>query len=99
MCLILFSYQMHPDYRLILAANRDEFYNRPTDPLDHWADHPDVLAGRDLKGKETWLGITRTGRIAAITNFREPGVQIKMAPSRGILIRDYLTANSACKIS
>jgi uncharacterized protein with NRDE domain len=49
MCLILLSYRMHPDYPLILAANRDEFYNRPTAPLDWWTDHPDVLAGRDLK--------------------------------------------------
>ena len=95
MCLILFSYKIHPNYRLILAANRDEFYNRPTAPLDYWADHPDVLAGRDLKGTGTWLGVTRTGRIAAITNFREPDAQIEKAPSRGVLIRDYLTANSA----
>jgi uncharacterized protein with NRDE domain len=85
---------MHPDYRLILAANRDEFYNRPAAPLDYWADHPDVLAGRDLKGSGTWLGVTRAGRIAAITNFREPGVRTQGAPSRGILTRNYLTSNS-----
>jgi uncharacterized protein with NRDE domain len=86
---------MHPDYRLILAANRDEFYNRPTAPLDYWSDHPDVLAGRDLKGNGTWLGVTRAGRIAAITNFREPGVRMQGAPSRGILTRNYLTSNSS----
>ena len=95
MCLILFSYKRHPDYRLILAANRDEFYKRPTAPLDYWTDHPDVLAGRDLKGSGTWLGVTRTGRIAAITNYREGGASIETAPSRGDLIRNYLTADSA----
>ncbi len=78
MCLILFSYKLHPDYRLILAANRDEFYNRPTASLDYWSDHPDVLAGRDLKGNGTWLGITRSGRLAAITNYREPARTWKM---------------------
>jgi uncharacterized protein with NRDE domain len=95
MCLILFSYKIHPNYRLILAANRDEFYNRPTAPLDYWADHHEVLAGRDLKANGTWLGVTRSGRIAAVTNFREPGAHMEKAPSRGVLIRDYLTANGA----
>ncbi|MGD9239800.1 MAG: NRDE family protein, partial [Desulfobacterales bacterium] len=93
MCLILLSYKMHPDYRLILAANRDEFYNRPTAPLDYWADYSDVLAGRDLKGNGTWLGVTQSGRIAAITNYRDPAVHMENAPSRGILIRDFLTGN------
>jgi len=95
MCLILLSYKMHPDYRLILAANRDEFYNRPTAPLDYWADHPDVLAGRDLKGNGTWLGVTRSGCIAAITNYREPAAHIQNAPSRGILISNFLTGNAS----
>ena len=95
MCLILFSYKNHPNYRLILAANRDEFYKRPTAPLDYWVEQPDVLAGRDLKGNGTWLGITRTGRIAAITNYREGGAPIDKAPSRGDLIRNYLTTASA----
>ncbi len=73
MCLILLAYDVHPEYRLILAANRDEFYDRPTLPMAFWEDHPDILAGRDLKGGGTWLGITRSGRFAAITNYREPG--------------------------
>jgi uncharacterized protein with NRDE domain len=97
MCLILFSYQLHADYRLILAANRDEFYNRPTAPLEYWSDHPDLLAGRDLKGNGTWLGITRTGRFAAITNYREPALHRENAPSRGILIRDFLTGTASPK--
>ena len=95
MCLILFSYKTHPNYRLILAANRDEFYQRPTAPLNYWTDHPNVLAGRDLKSNGTWLGVTRTGRIAAITNYREEAAPIEKAPSRGDLIRNYLTADSA----
>lgn len=94
MCLLLFSYRIHPDYRLIIAANRDEFYARPTATLDYWADHPDVLAGRDLKGNGTWLGLTRSGRLAAITNFREPTAQIENAPSRGRLIGDFLIGNA-----
>ena len=88
---------IHPDYRLIVAANRDEFYNRPTAALDYWPDHSDVLAGRDLRANGTWLGVTRTGRLAAITNFREPEICLKNAPSRGLLIRDFLTGNSSPK--
>ncbi len=95
MCLILFSYQTHPVYRLILAANRDEFYDRPTAAMAYWTDHPDVLAGRDLKGNGTWLGVSRSGRIAAVTNYRDPANLKQNAPSRGILIRDYLTGNSS----
>ena len=95
MCLILFSYKLHAKYRLILAANRDEFYNRPTASLNYWSDHPEVLAGRDLKGNGTWLGITRSGRLAAITNYREPAAHMENAPSRGILIRDFLTGNAS----
>ena len=95
MCLILLSYKMHPDYHLILAANRDEFYQRPTAPLGYWADHPDVLAGRDLKGNGTWLGITRSGRIAAITNYRESAASMENAPSRGILIRNFLIGDDS----
>jgi uncharacterized protein with NRDE domain len=97
MCLILFLYDNHPDYRLILAANRDEFYDRPTDPISFWDDSPAVLAGRDLKGKGTWLGITKNGRIAAITNYREPALFKPDAPSRGQLVSDYLTGTKTPK--
>lgn len=95
MCLILFSYQTHPAYRLILAANRDEFYKRPTRALAFWTDHPDLLAGRDLKGNGTWLGVSRTGRIAAISNYRDPNALMPHAPSRGLLVRDCLTGASS----
>jgi len=97
MCLILFFYDTHPDYRLILAANRDEFYDRPTSPLAFWEDAPAVVAGRDLRGNGTWLGITKNGRIAAITNFREPALFNPNAPSRGLLLSDYLTGTKTPK--
>ena len=97
MCLILFSYLTHPAYRLILAANRDEFYDRPTGALAYWPDHPEILAGRDLKGNGTWLGVSRTGKIAAITNYRDPAALMPNAPSRGILIRDYLAGHSSAR--
>ena len=64
MCLVLLAYKSHPDYRLILLANRDEFFRRPSLPLDYWPDAPDILAGRDLIGHGTWLGVNRKGRFA-----------------------------------
>ena len=97
MCLILLAYQMHPDYCFILAANRDEFYDRPTSALAYWPDHPEILAGRDLKGNGTWLGVSRTGKIAAITNYRDPSAILPDAPSRGVLIRDYLVGDSTAQ--
>lgn len=90
MCLILFAYKIHHDHSLILGANRDEFYERPTAPLDWWKDYPSVLAGRDLRGGGTWMGITRTGKFAGITNFRDPASLKKNAPSRGALVSDFL---------
>lgn len=95
MCLIFFSYEMHPGYRLIVAANRDEFYERPTAPLDFWKDAPHILAGRDLRGNGTWMGVTRTGRFAAITNFRDPASVRADAPSRGLLITDFLNRDES----
>ena len=95
MCLILLSYKMHPFYPLILAANRDEFYDRPTMPAGFWEDRPDVLAGKDLKEGGTWLGITRKGRMAALTNYRDPFSLKLNAPSRGWLIKDFLCGQEA----
>ncbi len=91
MCLIVFAWRQHPDFPLIVAANRDEFYERPTLAADFWADHPEVLGGRDLKEMGTWLGITRKGRFAALTNYRDPLHVRADAPSRGWLVRDFLT--------
>lgn len=93
MCLIVFAHDIHPHYRLLLAANRDEFYERPTSPLSVWEDQPQILAGRDLKGGGTWLGITRSGRIAAITNYRDPTAVLSDAPSRGFLVRNFLESS------
>jgi uncharacterized protein with NRDE domain len=90
MCLIVFAYDVHPSYKLVLAANRDEFYDRPAAPADFWKDHPNLLAGRDLKEKGTWLGITRQGKFAAITNYRDPASFMFNAQSRGKLVKDFL---------
>ena len=97
MCLVLVVHDAHRDYRLIVAANRDEFYDRPTLPADFWADAPEVLAGRDLRAGGTWLGIDRAGRFAAVTNYRQgrrepPGVR-----SRGHLVAGYLTGMKAAR--
>jgi len=91
MCLILFAYRMHREYPLILAANRDEFYGRPARPLSYWKEAPHVLAGRDLRGRGTWLGVTRRGKIAALTNYRDPASRLDRAPSRGMLVADFLS--------
>jgi uncharacterized protein with NRDE domain len=91
MCLILFAYNVHPSYRLILAANRDEFYERPSAPADFWIKHPKVLAGIDLQEKGTWLGVTKEGKFSAITNYRDPATWKDQAPSRGKLVSRFLT--------
>ena len=90
MCLILFAWKVHRHYPLILIANRDEFYERPTAPADFWDDAPGLLAGRDLQEGGTWLGITRGGKLAALTNYRDPAALKRNAPSRGHLVSDYL---------
>ena len=89
MCLILFSFRQLDHYPLVVVANRDEFYERPTQPA-HWWEESDVLAGRDLQAMGTWLGVSRTGRFAAVTNVREPGVTLETPKSRGDLTRNYL---------
>lgn len=90
MCLIVFSYKQHPEYDLIFAANRDEFYGRPTREAQFWESDPNIMAGKDLKAGGTWLGITREGAFSAITNYRDPEIQKEDPPSRGNLVLDYL---------
>lgn len=90
MCLIFVAYRQRADYPLIIAANRDEYYRRPSAAAHFWNDAPKVLAGRDLKAFGTWLGMTREGRFAAITNFRDPRRNREGASSRGQLVSDYL---------
>ena len=97
MCLILCAYEIHSRYRLVLAANRDEFYDRPTQGLAYWEDAPRILAGSDLKAHGTWLGVTRGGRLAAITNYREPHNIKTQAPSRGRLVSDFLIGDNSPK--
>ncbi len=94
MCLILFAYKVHPAYPLIVAANRDEFYERPSSPVEFWGGARQILAGRDLKEGGTWLGINREGKFAAITNYRDPAVFKSGAPSRGKLVKNYLRGSS-----
>ena len=79
----------------MVAANRDEFYSRPTAGADFWPEHPRVLAGRDLEAGGTWMGITRNGRFAALTNFRDPASHQPRAPSRGALVADFLTGDAS----
>lgn len=90
MCLIAIAYQIHPRYPLIVAANRDEFKQRPTERAHFWDDAPEFLAGRDLRAGGTWLGVTRTGRFAAITNYRDMRRSQTEGPSRGALVREAL---------
>ena len=97
MCLIAFAWQAHPEYQLVVAANRDEWHDRPAAPAAWWSDHPNVLAGRDLKAGGTWLGITRNGRFAALTNFRDPSGRKADAPTRGKLVSDFLIGNMGAR--
>ena len=90
MCLIVFTNNVLNDYKLVFAANRDEFYNRPSEQADFWPEYPGLLAGKDLQAGGTWLGITKEGRFAAITNFRDLKNQKDEAPSRGKLTLDFL---------
>ncbi len=95
MCLLFFAYDCHPTYSLILAANRDEYYNRPTAAAHFWETNPGVLAGRDLQMLGTWMGITRSGHFAALTNFRDPSAQIIGPESRGRLVSNFLCLNES----
>jgi uncharacterized protein with NRDE domain len=90
MCLILLVWRAHPEYPFIVAANRDEFHNRATATADWWTDRPDLLAGRDLQAGGTWLGVRRSGRFAALTNYRDPRLVRDGCPSRGKLVTDIL---------
>lgn len=92
MCLLVWAHGVHPRYRLVLAANRDEFHGRPTRAASWWPERPALWAGRDLEAGGTWLGVNRAGRVAALTNVRDPHGQRAGAPSRGELVVQALEA-------
>jgi uncharacterized protein with NRDE domain len=94
MCLILLAWRAHPALTLAVAANRDEFHGRPAAPAAFWADRPSLLAGRDLEAMGTWMGVARSGRFAAVTNYRgakEPSA----AESRGALVTRFLEGEAS----
>ena len=97
MCLIFLSLQDHPQYKLVIAANRDEFYQRKTAAANYWEDHPDIVGGRDLEAKGTWMAMNKNGRIAMVTNYRDIRNIKVSAPSRGALVTDYLLADESSK--
>ena len=90
MCLILLGHQVSDQYSLVLVANRDEFMSRPTRYAYRWPDKPGIYGGRDLKSGGTWLAISTDGRLAAVTNFRDPTNERTDAPSRGALVTNFL---------
>lgn len=98
MCVLALAWNVHPRWRLLLAGNRDEFHERPTAALSHWEPARDVLAGRDLRSGGTWAGIDRRGRMAVVTNVRNPNLLLPQAPSRGQLTAEFLAnAGSATR--
>ena len=96
-CVLLVALQQHERYPFILAANRDEFFNRPAAAANFWHDNPEILAGRDKTAGGTWLGITRSGRFAALTNHPGAYTNAPSPKSRGDLVREFLAGNHSIK--
>jgi uncharacterized protein with NRDE domain len=92
MCILFIAVKQHPQYPLIIAANRDEFFNRPTRFSEFWSEYPDLLAGKDIEAGGTWMGVNKKGYIAALTNIRDPKRNQADAITRGKLPFDYLTS-------
>ena len=95
MCLIVVAWRARPDLPLVVAANRDEWRERPAEPAHWWPDQPEILAGRDLQAGGTWMGITRGGRFAAVTNYRDPSEKRSTARSRGELVTGFLLGSDS----
>lgn len=95
MCLILFSYKSHDKYKLILAANRDEFYARRTLPMQWWKNNEEILAGIDDEKHGTWMGINKNGRFAALTNYRKMPITQSFESSRGSLVSEFLSSDTS----
>jgi len=95
MCIILGLWESHLDYPLILIANRDEFHERPTRPASWWGDQSELFGGRDLRAGGSWLGISKAGKLAAVTSFRDArSFTRKEQRSRGLVVRDFLNSDS-----
>ena len=94
MCLIVFAWKAHPEYKLILAANRDEFHARPSQDAHWWPDQPHILAGRDLQAGGTWLAIARSGRFATVTNYREQQQARAGLRSRGEIVTKFVSSDA-----
>jgi uncharacterized protein with NRDE domain len=97
MCLILFALNQHAEFPLVVIANRDEYYSRPTRAAHWWQDSEGIFAGRDLQAQGTWMGINKNGRFAAVTNVREPGMLAPARLSRGKLPREFLAGDQAAE--
>ena len=95
MCILFVGWQQHPDFPLIVAANRDEFYSRPAEPARYWPGQARILAGRDKQAGGTWLGVNKNGWFAALTNYREASAAPEAARSRGLLIVDFLNGHAS----
>jgi len=91
------AFKHYPDYPLIIAANRDEFHARPASEAHFWDNNPAILAGKDLQAGGTWLGITKHGRFAAVTNYHEQTPDPVSPKSRGVLVIDYLESNMSSR--
>jgi uncharacterized protein with NRDE domain len=99
MCLVLIAWRGDAKYPCVIAANRDELHLRPTAPAHWWRSRPPILAGQDLSAGGTWLGMTRTGRFAALTNYRDPEQRRPGTPSRGTLVASILQSNDSLERS
>lgn len=97
MCLIAFAWRAHPDYDLVLAANRDEFHARPTEAAHTWPDKPQIFAGRDVQAGGAWCGVNPDGRFAAVTNYRDMQPPNTNLRSRGWLVRQYLAGTQSAR--
>ena len=95
MCLLVLAWRSHPRYRLVVAANRDEFHVRAATPLGIWGDQPRILGGRDQQAGGTWFAVDQQRRFGVITNFREPARARPGAPSRGNLIPQFLASTDS----
>lgn len=92
MCILFLAINQHEKYPLVILANRDEFQERPTTSARFWKEYPELLAGRDEKEGGTWLGITKKGKISALTNYRDIPLHKEGRESRGLLVKDFLTS-------